>query len=374
MPALIALAYLSLLALGLMDNMRGPFFPEIIADLQLNATEAASFYGITSLSAFFGSFMSHRLMKGRDVLNVMTLISVVFTLGYAGVSQSHEYIFLLAFCAIFGWAYGFLNVLQNVLVSEAAPKSKRRRLLNGLQGMYGLAAFLAPVMATVMRDVGFTWRMTFLLLAALPLIVAAMSWWKRGVHLYAHDAPPAERLNSKEWRLCAAMAVVMSVYLWGELSASTRLVLWLRTERGFAPDAADFQLGIFFLGMLTGRLTFSFLSFEKLNNWTILMLSAVLSSVIYLAGLHYSPWLLALSGLAFAPFFPVMMDEAAMSFRNKAPQALGVIIGVGNLSIMSMHMAVGVLTASFGLTAALHVGPIAMAIVFVLLAGLKYYR
>lgn len=374
MPALIVLAYISLLALGLMDNMRGPFFPEIINDLTLNPTEAASFFAITSLFAFIGSLSAHRVMRNRDVLNVMTAISVVFTLGYAGVSQSHQYIFLLAFCAVFGWAYGILNVLQNVLVCEAAPVHKRRRLLNGLQGMYGLAALLAPVTATLFRELGFTWRMVFLLLSTLPLIVAALAWKNRGIKLHGEDQVAPEKLNKKEWWMCIGFAAIMSIYLWGELSISTRLVLWLRSERGFTPEAADMQLGLFFLTLLSGRMILSFLHLEKVSNWTILMLSALFSSMLYFAGLYSSPWFLGLSGLTFAPFFPVMMDQTSVSFHKKAPQALGVIIGVGNLSIMTMHMVVGLLTDAFGLTAALHCGPVAMAIVFVLLAAVKYYR
>ena len=357
-----------------MDNLRGPFFPEIIQDLQLSATAASSFYAATALSGFIGSFTSHRLLKGRDVLAVLTVMSVIFSVGFAGVSQSYHYSTLIFFCVVFGFAYGFLNVLQNLLVSEASSPLKRRRLLNGLQGMYGIAAFLAPATASLMRELGFSWRASFLVVATLAMAVPLMSWLKRGIHLHAHETAPAEKLRGREWGMVGFLAVILCVYMWGELSASTRLVLWLRTEKGFDPQSADFQLGLFFLGMLTGRLTFSFLSFENFNNRTILMMSALASSAMYLAGLHGWPWLISLSGLAFAPFFPVMMDEISTTFKRKSSQALGLIIGFGNMSIMAMHLTVGVLTDTFGLTAALHCGPAAMAIVFVLLWALKYYR
>lgn len=357
-----------------MDNLRGPFFPEIISDLSLSATAASSFYAATSMAGFIGSFMSHRLLKNRNVLVVLTVMSVLFSAGFAGVSQSYSYPVLILACVVFGWAYGFLNVLQNLLVAEAASPAKRRRLLNGLQGMYGLAALLAPMTASVMRGMGLSWRTAFLTVAIMALAVPVMSWWKRGIHLQAHEEKPVERLRGREWGMVAFLAVIMCIYMWGELSASTRLVLWLRTERGFDPQSADMQLGLFFLGMLTGRVTFSFLSFENFNNRTILMLSALTSSVLYLSGLYTFPWLISLSGAAFAPFFPVMVDECSTIFRKKSAQALGLIIGFGNMSIMAMHLTVGVLTETFGLTAALHCGPVAMLIVFVLLWALKYYR
>jgi predicted MFS family arabinose efflux permease len=351
-----------------MDNLRGPFFPEIIQDLKLNPTAASGFYAVAALSGFIGSFTSHRLLKNRDVLIVLTVMSLIFSVGFAGVSQSRHYSTLIFFCIVFGFAYGFLNVLQ------ASSPAKRRRLLNGLQSMYGIAAFLAPMAASLMRGLGFSWRTAFMTFAVLALIVPVVSWWKRGIHLHAHDVPPAQKLRGREWGMVAYMTVILCVYMWGELSASTRLVLWLRTEKGLDPQSADLQLGLFFLGMLTGRLTFSFLSFENFNNRTILMLSALVSSSMYFAGLHSWPWLISLSGLAFAPFFPVMMDECSTIFKRKSSQALGVIIGFGNMSIMAMHLTVGVLTGAFGLTEALHCGPAAMLIVFVLLWGLKYYR
>lgn len=357
-----------------MDNLRGPFFPEIISDLALGATAASSFYAATSMAGFIGSFVSHRILKNRDVLIVLTVMSVLFSAGFAGVSQSYSYPVLIFFCIVFGWAYGFLNVLQNVLVAEAAPPLRRRRLLNGLQGMYGLAALSAPMTASVMRSFGLSWRTAFLSVAILALAVPVMSWWKSGIHLHAHEEKPAERLQGREWGMVAFLAAIMCIYMWGELSASTRLVLWLRSERGFDPQAADMQLGLFFLGMLTGRVVFSFLHLENFNNRTILMISALGSSVLYFAGLHTLPWLISLSGAAFAPFFPVMVDECSIIFKRKSAQALGLIIGFGNMSIMAMHLTVGVLTGEFGLTAALHCGPIAMLIVFVLLWALKYYR
>ncbi|NJM10097.1 MAG: hypothetical protein HC883_04220, partial [Bdellovibrionaceae bacterium] len=160
---------------------------------------------------------------------------------------------------------------------------------------------------------------------------------------------------------CArAFALLLSFYLWGELSVSTRLVLWLRTEQGFSAQAADSQLAVFFVLLLGGRLSLAFVELKKIGNWMILTFSVFLSAGLYLLGLTVSPYFVALTGLTLAPFFPVMMDQAAKTFGPKGAQAVGVIIGIGNLSVMAMHVSIGALSDLFNLSQALFCGPLAL--------------
>ncbi len=362
MPALILLAYSSLLTLGLLDNIRGPFLFEIQQDLGLSGTGASGFFAASSLLAFVGSWFSHRLLRGRNPLKVLAFASVAMGVGFAGISRSTNFTVLLAVAAIFGWAYGTLNALQNVIVSEAAPPQSRRRYLNGLQGMYGLAAWLAPMTATWLRLAGLDWRAIFLILAALPLVVALPAAMVGG-QLRPQDSSQ-NTWSKMDARVTAGFAALLAIYMWGELSITTRLVLWLRTQHNFTAEAADSQLAIFFVLMLAGRLVLAFVELKHVSNWAILTVSLLTSSVLYFFGLQYSPYLVAFCGLTLAPFFPVILDQIATSLGMNASRAMGVIIGVGNLSIVAMHLSVGALTDMFNLSAALFVGPAAL-----LLAG-----
>lgn len=359
MPAVILITYLSLLMLGLLDNVRGPFFFEILQDLHLSGTAGSAFFAVASLLATVGSWYSHALLKNRDPLKVMAIVSVIFAFGMAAISRAPSFVFLLAGSAVFGWGYGTLNALQNVTVSAAAPVASRRRYLNGLQSMYGLAAWLAPLTATSLRLAGLDWRTVFLGLAFLPLVMAVPAWLKQG-NLRLHAEGPAPIWTGRDKKLCVGFAALLAVYLWGELSISTRLVLWLRTQQGFSAEAADAQLALFFLLLLVGRMTLAFVHLKSVSNWMILMCAALLSALLYLLGLFVSPLFVALCGLTLAPFYPVIMDQIAHTFGGKTPKAMGIIIAVGNLSIMAMHLAVGVLTDLSNLSSALMVGPVAL--------------
>lgn len=372
LPALIVLAYLSLLTLGLLDNMRGPFFPEILRDLALSGTSGGAFYGATSLAAFLGSWFCHRLTRGRNVLVVLGTSSLVFALGYGGVSRAENFPTLIFFCVVFGWAYGMVNVLQNVMVCEASTPQNRRRLLNGLQSMYSLASLLAPLGASAMRGFGLDWRATFFSLAFFPLFVGVFSFAASRKGLVDRSADP-QPLKGREWWLCAAFALLLAAYLWGELAISTRLVIWLRTTQEFTPDAADIQLAIFFFGLLFGRLSLAIVPLAKIGNITILMFAAFGTAVLFVLGLTVSPYLLALCGFTISPFFPVLVDETSTAFGAKSAQAVGTVIGVGNLSIMAMHLTIGSLTDIFDLTTALYCGPAALLLVGFALAAVKIY-
>ena len=363
MPALIVLAYISLITLGLIDNVRGPFFPEVLRDLQLNGTQGSAFFAVVSLMAFVSSLSAHRLLKRFSTHGLLLFGSIIFGVGFGLVSRSSTLWQLSASCAVLGWGFGTLNVTQNVLVCEVSTAQTRRRWLSGLHSMYGISALVAPLLATFARELGFTWRDVFLGLAILPISVAVLGSWRKGAVVAAPVR--ADPLTRAEWSRCFMLAMLMAFYLWGELSASTRLVLWLRQERGFSPSSADFLLAAFFLALLGGRLVFTFIHFPRLSNWLVLGLSAGGGAFFYWGGLNWSPWLLVFAGLVMSPFYPVIMDQTSQIFGDKAPQALSWIIGIGSLSVVLMHIVIGWMSDHYGLTIALHCGAAALFLVAV---------
>ncbi|MBX3022798.1 MAG: MFS transporter [Bdellovibrionales bacterium] len=357
MPALIALAYVSLLSLALLDNIRGPLYPEILHDLSLSATRGSFFFATVSLFAILGNWSSHHLLRRQSCMRWVAYSSWFLAFGFAGIALAPHLSVMLIGCALFGLAYGVLNVLQNVLVHEAAPAHRRRRLFNGLHAMYGMASLAAPLLASQLRDSGFNWRRSFLLVCVFPAAVGVWAFFFRHSEAEPTSAAPQEesapRLQGVEWKHTAFFAFALGLYLWGELSISTRLPLWLRSERGFTPDQADDMLAAFFLTLLSGRLLFTSLSLKNFSNWTVLTASAALSAVVYMGALMWNPWLFVLVGFTMAPFYPVLMDQAGLHFRKKSSQALGAIIAGGSVSLVVMHIVIGMINDYAGLSTAM---------------------
>jgi fucose permease len=354
------------LFLSLIDNVRGPFFPDVLQDLQLNATLGSLFFAVTNLFAFVGSSTSHRIVRGNSSLYLMGISSLAMTVGFAAMSRSPSLTIMLPFCALLGWGYGALNLAQNLMISEASAPHRRRRLFSGLHSMYAFASLLAPLIASLFRDLGQGWRECFFTLALLPLGLVWFSWRWRD-----HQPPPqihTERLSRHEWWGCALFSLMMAGYLWGEISVSTRLVQWLRADLSFSPELANLYLVGFAMTLFVGRLLFTFLRLNGMNNWRILLFSATAGAGVYFCGLWFSPLWFVVCGLCLAPFFPIAMEQIALSFHGKSAEALGFVLGAGSFSIVLMHVTVGALTDIFGIGRALYVGPLCLATIAVALS------
>lgn len=367
MPALIVAAYISLLVLSLLDNLRGPFFPELIQSLQLSATAGSAFFAMTNLFSFLGSWTCHHVLRKRTTLQLMGASSVFVGLGYASISFSPKFGWLMVSCMVFGFSYGALNLAQNVMVFEGSSPLRRRQMFNGLHAMYGLASLAAPLLASVFIENGFSWRQSFLVMAVLPLLTPLLL--RRVKSPPRMSEKPAEPLSRPEWIYCAIFSTMMAGYLWGEISLVSRMVLWLRVDHSFPPERANLYLSGFFLALLCGRTFFTLVHFERLGNWRILTGSAGLSAICYALGLYVSPFWMIVSGLTLAPFFPTAMEQVSRLFPEKSAQALGFIIGFGSLSVVIMHMTVGLLTDHYGITNALTLGPCTLTMVFAALLG-----
>lgn len=355
MSALVWLSYSSLLVLGLLDNVRGPFFPEILSELQLNGSAGSLFFAVTSMMAFLGSWSCQFILKKRDSMFLMWVAGFNFAVGYIAIALSHDFFIVLAACALFGLAFGIWNVGQNLLIVEGCAPEFRRRAFNGLHSMYGLAALLAPIVASGFRWVGFDWRQSFLALSVFPLWLGIWSFaWRDKTRAHSEESP-AQPFTPAERRLGWVLALILAGYLWGELSVTTRFVLWLRTDLGFSPDRANFYQSAFFAGLLGGRLILSFVPLKGISNWSLMILSSGVSALLLYLGLLSSPLWILLSGFTMSPFFPVLMDQINLMFGKKSAQALGVVIGSGSLSVVVMHVVIGGVTDWMGLTLALKI-------------------
>jgi FHS family glucose/mannose:H+ symporter-like MFS transporter len=352
-PALILLAYISLLVSGIVDNIRGPLFPDIINEFSLSGSTGSLFFAVTSLMMIAGGWSAHHILCRRDALFLTWLSSFVFAIGMTLIGLAGGLISLLVGGALVGWSFSSWTVVQNLMVVQNAPPEFRRRFLNGLHSMFGIGALLAPLLASAFRSLGMDWRRSFLILALAPFTfgVWAFLWRSRDRDRRGEEKPRG--VSRGEWPTLFALGLILSGYLWGELSVTTRFVLWLRQDNGFAPDRANFYQTFFFTGLLAGRLALSFIHLPGISSWRILLMSAASSGLLYMIGLQVSPKLVLVAGLTMAPFFPVLMDLTNELLREKSSQALAFVVAFSSLAVVFMHVTVGIVSDHFGLTRAL---------------------
>tara|TARA_B100001248_G_C27392974_1_gene463582 strand:- start:2523 stop:3653 length:1131 start_codon:yes stop_codon:yes gene_type:complete len=365
------MSYMSLLILGLMDNIRGPFYPDLLSDLSLSATKGSLFFAVASFAALGGNFLGSFLLGKVTAHGLMNFSVMGLGVGFYAIGWSEGFQALIGSCILFGVHFGLLNVAQNVVVQKNAPLMYRRRIFNGLHAMYGLAALMAPLLASGFIEVGWNWKKSFMavgLISALmgfSFLIFGFSWKEEKLQSEEH----ADNQQPLHWKPALLLATALAVYIMGELSLSTRYPLWVRESLGLSAQSANFYLALFCGGLFLGRLLFTFVHFHSLSNKVILALSAGLGMVAYALGLLVHPVMAGFAGFFMGPFFPVALDEMSHRFGIHASRVIGWSITLGSVLVVTMHFVLGVLTDHYGIERSLWMGPSALlgAVILILL-------
>ncbi len=358
---LVATAYVTMFCLGTLDNIRGPFFPDVTSTLHLTNFQAAFFYAIVSaMAGVSGSIVARSAQRFGDLV-VLRAGQLLMASGFAVVALVESFWQMIGACVIFGLGFGVLNVAQNLLVLDATPSTTsldaRRRLLSGLHATYAFSSVLAPLLAARIFHVGGTWREAFLLCSAFALTSFFISFWP--THPSAHavvdlnDGKSSAPLPTGKLWIVASM---LSFYSLAELTISTRYALYLRGDFAFRPEVAAQNVAKFYFFLLIGRLTFLIFRF-KWSTRTIIGWSLFGTIGFFMLGLFWHPDLIALCGLTMAPVFGFSIDYIAELFPENANRAVNNSIAISCLFIVMMHILLGVLTDLYGVGRAFLVAP-----------------
>lgn len=362
----ILVSYASLMALGWLDNVRGPYFPAIIDDLSVSDVESSYFFALPSFMAFAGSAFCNRLIPRIGALACLRLGLMLMGIAFVlfGVAQSFSMV--LFDTVLFGLGFGTVAVAQNVAIQEGSAPEWRRRLFSGLHSMYGFASLVAPLMASFFSWLEWSWRLSFMVASVVPLTVAVVSFWVKSPVTSKREAEDeaVKGLKPAPFLHGLYVALFVSAYMIGEVAISSRFVLYVRRTLDVSEGWAPLYLAGFFGLLFAGRITLFFLKMERLRSEAVMSVSLLSSIVFYVLGLWLSPWWLCLCGLTMAPFFPMAMDYISSLFGRASAQVISYTMAIGSLMVVFMHYSVGWLTELWGIQVALHLGPVTLSLVF----------
>ncbi|MCB0389828.1 MAG: MFS transporter [Bdellovibrionales bacterium] len=367
-------AYLALLSFGLLDNVRGPFFPDLIQDMKLRDDQASWFFALTSIIAFFGSIWAPKIQTLFGALNGLRLGLLLLFSGFYMTTFANDMTFLLLASSIFGLGMGMSQVFEHICIQEGAPLQLRRRLFNGLHSFYAAASILAPLSAGWVLNKGEGWRFGFKLVCILPMLAFIYTLFVKNQKQHT-TLQKVLKAKGMEFYHMLYLSVILSLYVTAELSISTRLVLYVQRTTSIEPAQSTFYLTTFFIFLLLGRLLMTIFDFKSLSSRQIIFLSLFASLILYAIGLWYSPWLLALCGLTMAPMFGMTMDYIAHTFPSKSSYGISLSFAVGAVLIVSMHYFVGLMTEWYSIRQALILGPVFLALsIFLFLFEKKFFK
>jgi FHS family glucose/mannose:H+ symporter-like MFS transporter len=369
----IVLACAGLFVFGLIDSVRGPIFPDLLAEFRLSDAEGGLFFFLASAASLVNNVALFSWIERIGARRTVLVYALLQAAGLWVTGLGRGYGWALFGSVLIGLSTGGISIAANVLVAEGARPDLRRRWLAGLHAMYGASALFGPVWVTFCYRLGWGWRWTAasLGLGSLAVCLLALSTDRTLRSRTTHDVAtwtPAAAPN-RPVRAGAYYGLLCMCYVVAEVTISSRLPLYARREAGYSIANANTLLALFYLGLFVGRVTFA-VARVPWRSSTVLAVSAGTGLLCCILGLTGDAAWLAAAGLCFSVFYP-----AAMALIGDTHGADGSMLYVTSwcitlqaVGLMAMHLGVGYVSDVSGLGRALWVGPTALASTLVLLA------
>lgn len=353
-------SFASMIILGLADNIRGPLFPEVLNYFNLSNMVGSWSFATTSTAAFLASFGSIYALKKQTLAELLLMAVGLMALGLGIMGISNHFSFFLVGSFILGLSIGFMGVAQNLLVSESVAEEQKSRSLSGLHAMYGLASFIAPLIAANSTIWLGSWRAAFFITAGLCLIYGLIQTTTASSPEFIIKKHDEEDTNLKvPLKSLILLGGIFAFYVVAEILIGTRLALYMRTYYKMDLQQSSQYVTYFFMFLLIGRFIFAFKKFSFPLK-TQLNLSLTMSALLLILGLKYNPLILSVVGLTMAPFYPLCVSYITSITGAQARKFLTFAMGFQSLAVVSMHIGVGYLTDQLGLFYAFGVGVIAL--------------
>lgn len=367
----LLLAYTSQFCCGLIDNMRGPTFPSMLTHFDVTASTGSFIFAISSLVGLPVIIFGRTWLRHVGSVRSHLMFSFLIAIGSAGMGLSGYlhggFIPLLVSCAVFGAGAGGLTITMNVLVACGSSVKNRRRLFSGLHSMYGIASVLAPIIFSAAVGAGYDWRILFIGISAISFIILIPGLRTKQI---VHEKQSTERPSDVSYFKRLRVGFVLSFYVAAEIVISSRLVVFAMDALKTRDTEAAMYLSAFFALLLAGRLILSVVPVPW-RTYNMMMASAVLSLVLFIAGILVHPAFMSACGLTMSFFFPFGMEWISKRFSENIDFMMPSVMISIDVILLVMHWTVGMTTDAMGIRYAMFIGPAFLAATIALLVASK---
>ncbi|RYZ33565.1 MAG: MFS transporter, partial [Myxococcaceae bacterium] len=262
-PALLTLAYLAFISLGLPDAVLGVAWPSLRSTFGLSQAGMGAILSAAAIAYFTSGLLAGRLMRLLKLGLLLALSTGLVALGLAGYATLSVFaLFLLAACAI-GFGSGAIDsALNNYAAQNFGP-----RHMNWLHAAYSVGAALGPVLMTALLTRGAGWRSGYAVigvvlgLLALTFLVMRRQWdgpartgGEAGAEVPTASAAEALR-RPRVWLQIATFFFYTGV----EVTAGQWSFTVLTEGRGLPTAEAGTWVSLYWGSLLVGRILSGFI-------------------------------------------------------------------------------------------------------------------
>lgn len=355
----LGLAFVCFIALGMSNGMLGVAWPSMRATFGLPIDALVAFLISSTIGFTSGSVLSGQLIARMGIGRFLLLMNLSAAAGFIGYVIAPGWWFLVFMGVLTGWGAGAIDTGLNIYVAA----TRTVRIMNWMHAMFGVGATVGPLIMTAIVGIGLSWRLGYVLAAAVHLVLALL-YVTVLKHLDFRGMAPVATANEPVERAVSPLAtlripiVLLSVFLFllytGVESTTGQWSYSLFTEgRSISTYLAGFMTSLFWAMLTTGRIVFGAaahrIGIDRLLRWSMI-------GTIFSAGLFMIPSTaagfasVALMGLSLAAIFPTLTSDTPhrVGLRHAA-NAIGLQTGAASVGFAILPGLAGVLAARLGL-------------------------
>ena len=357
--ALICLAYIGFISLGLPDGLLGVAWPSIRTSFSLSLDALGSLLVASTAGYTLSSFNSGRILARISVGVLLTLSTGATAISLVGYAIAPSWWVLLGFGFLSGLGAGAIDSgLNTYVATHFSP-----RILNWLHASYGVGTTAGPLIMTSVLDANHPWQWGYLIVATVQFLLigcfaVTRDWW-RVPHTASSQSPSTDAAHTSTMSTLRIPVVwigifVFFMYAGVEVTVGQWTYSLFTQTRSISTTIAGQWVSIYWGSFTIGRVLFGVIVNRAPIN---LLLRLCMTSVVIgavLIWLNIANFLtvfgLMLIGFALAPIFPSLIATTPERLGAKyVANAVGFQVAAATLGAAVLPSLAGVLSGYFGL-------------------------
>ena len=356
---LILLIFVAFIALGMPDGLLGVGWPSIRASFNVPIDALGALLFVSMIGYLTTSFLSGELTRRWGVGRLLIVSCALTGAGLIGYTLVPQWWMMVALGLAAGMGAGGIDSSLNAYVARHYSAG----LMQWLHASYGVGVTAGPLIMTAALTNFQDWRLGYLLVGAVQLVLAVTFWITLPIWQQNNSAPaetpaePQKEVNLgqtlKRHRVWLSM-LLFFFYVGSEVTMGTWVYSLLTEGRGVNPQLAGYFAGSYWFTFTVGRILAGLVT-RKINIQSLVkvcIIAAILAGVIL--GLNISAWVnlaaVAVIGFAFAPIFPGLISGTPGRVgQQHSNNTIGMQTAAGSLGGTALTSLVGVLARSYGL-------------------------
>jgi fucose permease len=338
----IRAAYGCLFLIGINLGWIGPFLPEIARTLAIRLDSAGLIVSAVGAGYFPALLVATRFAERFGPSPVLVSAAFLFAAGFAGLAFAPSLVILIVAAAVVGFGAAASDVSTNSIVAHL-NRERLASALNYLHLMFGVGAFVGPIVAGFALAMRISYSVTFLGGAFLALAIAISI---AGTMRVDSDSPPESALPNARMivdPVVIAISAILLLYVGAEAGIGAWLYSYLRVTTRLSESISSWAVSLYWLGLVAGRGAGARLS-HRVTVYRFTLLACAISALA-LAGLLGAPRFAGAAifaiGLGFGPIFPNMIAVGAARFPSQVARMTSIVAAAASIGGMVVPWIMG---------------------------------